>query len=687
MPPTSENLQETLENGLQRSQIQIELLKRELDLPQEGSSFNDEEASLVAVVATETMALRWDSSIGYYMELLVLDERTDVSRIKRNAGSLLWQHYEYIGKVENAWIEQRKLVAKLLFSRSFPLAIQVYADIKARLLSKFSIGYMPQTLEFSGNYDEKSGHPIYFARDIVIYEVTVTPMPQDVNTHVRDAQKQLYSVELIRREEPSMPPEATPTPTPTPSQIPSQQELIARIEREAAEKIEFFYRQKEKHGLSQDFVQSLITRGLSKEAGGIAILEEIEKRQVIETPPPEQSRIEVTSHEIDTQIDMGVEILLARNLPQAQVRVRDGNRFRHHSMTDIAKSMLEDKGIRTRGLPPFELFKRMQGMEAFKTLQSNYAARVLLEGYQSQVKSWDPFILRRPLSGFSDAIFARASRAPALQKVVNGIVKQGTLAADEIEKAALASYSRFLVLGRQAILSDDLGQFTGDVWQFGIMAGVLESRLIYAQLVNNPVMSDGKKFWSADHRNVGNGEKLDIDGLSAARKAIRSQRNSQNEVISLNMRCVIGGTDLETIMEQLLLLGNNPASTDQANPFKGKYIPISDPMLDDNPDVWIATTGKEMNPIGVLGYYDGQEGPYILSSDSDITVDGTTFRYGIDVVAKLVDWRGAWINKVPAKTIPDPAEDVEGFIESGGTTRNNRNRPGRNTDIKPADGE
>jgi hypothetical protein len=633
--------------------------QRLLDLSsQDQLSFNDDEMSFKAVVATESMALRYNMELGYYHELLTLDQSVILDRVASEGAPLLWEHRDFIGRVQKAWIQNRQLYADLIFSKNAPLATQVYRDFKDGVLTKFSIGYTVGLLEDTGKRDASTGHPIMAAKKVRIFEVTATPMAQDNATGVRNLDN-TEICEVIKLQERVMELENVQE---VPKIQHSDAEIIARAIAETEERIEFLYRQKAKHDLSDDFISDLIKRKVTKGDCGVLILESLETRQNEHKPAPEQTRIEVTGDHRQKIIDFSTDALIAKNLPQANIKIANDNPYRNYTLMDIGRELLEDSGISTRGLPPVNLFKRLQGMDAFKALQANFAARTLQNGYQSVVRSWEPFIVRRPVRNFADILISRASRAPRLRKVIGGNVKQGSLAADEIETTKLASYSTWLALERQAIISDELGQFTEEIWAFGIMSGLLESQLIYAQLINNAVMSDGKTFFSADHGNVGTGETLDVDGLSTARKAIRSQKSSTNDPIQLDMSCIITGTSLQTKAEQLLYIGINPASVDQVNPFKGKYAIVSDSLLDDNPEIWIASTSKERNPIGILGYLDGQEGPYV-ETDTDITIDGTRFRYGIDVVAKLIDWRGCWVNGVPTNKVTDPADDVRGFVE------------------------
>ena len=660
---------------LAKTEVTLPMQHRLLDLkPQKfaKTSFNDEARSMTAVVATESMALRWNPEVGQYMELLILDDSVDVSRVEERAAPLLWQHHEYIGITDKAWIENRELHATLQFSKSWDLAQRIYGDMKENLINKFSIGYTVGILEDANKRDEKNGIPIFYARKVKLFEVTVTPMPQDTATGVRETEN-IYPCEIHKVQERSMPPEVVPEVTLTQTNQPNFEQLLAQRETETEQRIAHMYQQQRKHKLPDEFVADLLKRKVSIEKSFELILDQLEKRQEQETPIPVHTRVEVVTDHRDKMIGQAVEILMSRNVPQSNIKISQGNQFANHTLMDIGKVMLEDTGVNVRGLSQAIMYQRLQGMEAFKTLQANYASRTLQAGYDSVVRSWEPFIIRKPVRNFAEVLVARASRAPKPRKIVNGIVQQGSLAADEIEKTKLTSYSTWIALDRQAILSDDLGQFTEEIWAFGTMSGLLESQLIYSQLINNAVMSDGKPFFSADHGNVGAGETLDIEGLSTARQAIRSQRSSTGEPIQLSVSCIITGTALETKAEQVLFAGTTPAAIEQVNPFRGKYSIISDSLFDENSDIWIASVNKDRHPIGMLGYLEGQDKPYVLD-DTDITVDGTRFRYGIDVVAKLLDWRGAWINKLPTKKMIDPSEEV--FPEEAATAIRER-RPSR----------
>jgi HK97 family phage prohead protease len=632
---------------MEQATINLPLVTRRATLESQ-RSYNDDDLSFEAVIATESKALRLNWDIGQFYERIILDDTLSLDRVKSGAAPLLYEHSEHIGIIEDAWIENRSLVAKLRMSKS-DKGRQVYSELKDGTLRKFSIGYTVGKLTLEER-DAKTGVDVYRASNLTLYEATVTAMPADPATGVRSAEA--ISVPCIIESELKVKEQSMPETEMRAADTPKvDTDTLIRAE---TERVQYLYRMQATHNVDASVIDDLVARRTPISECAKIILDSLQVRQE-EAPIPRATQVEMTRDASEKLVDAATVALIRRYAPQAKLKAESGNPYQGYTIRQVMEEFVEARGVKTRGVNPNQIYRRAQGLQDFTVLQENFASRLLLESYQSTIRTFDPFTVRRPIGNFSENLRARPSRAPVLQRVGDdGTVAKGTLSIEEIEKYKLASYSTWMTLTRQALISDDLGQFTSDVWEFGQQAGLLESQLVYSQLINNPNLGDNKPLFSTERKNIGGGAGLDIAGLSAARQALRQQTNAQGDRINLEMGVVIVGSALETIAEKLLTPTVVETNASDVNVFKGRFTLVVDSIMDANEDVWFACVPRERYPIVELGYLDGQEGPYILS-DTTIDVDGTAFRYGIDVAAKILDFRGIWASKIPTNKINDPS--------------------------------
>ncbi|MEL0625302.1 Mu-like prophage major head subunit gpT family protein, partial [Marinomonas arenicola] len=73
---------------------------------------------------------------------------------------------------------------------------------------------------------------------------------------------------------------------------------------------------------------------------------------------------------------------------------------------------------------------------------------------------------------------------------------------DNAEQIQLATYGRLFSISRQTIINDDLQAFTKLPMKMGRAAIRTVGDLVYALLMSNPNMKDGKSLFHADHNNI-----------------------------------------------------------------------------------------------------------------------------------------------------------------------------------------
>ena len=168
------------------------------------SNIIDEEQQVIQIsISSETPVIRNDNGYCYYEVLLHTPDAIDLSRANDGAAVLEKHGGEQIGVFESAWIENRKVYAKLRFSKNNPEAIQFFKDMKDGILRNFSIDYsinsiLPVTEQIEG-YDKIT------ANKWTLLGVSLAPIPADASIGLGRADATETNREAVLETEPIAP--------------------------------------------------------------------------------------------------------------------------------------------------------------------------------------------------------------------------------------------------------------------------------------------------------------------------------------------------------------------------------------------------------------------------------------------------------------------------------------------------
>ena len=172
----------TPDNTSQRFPDKLPMQFRGMDANIRAMSDEDgepEDNVLMFTLSSETPYERW-----WGVEVLDHSESAvDMSRLK-NRAPFLWNHNasEYLGVIEDAYIEEKKIHIKVRFSDR-PFAKEKYADCKAGILCKTSVGYQPQDLKWTG---EKDNLDTYLVTKWMPLEGSLVTIPADDSVGTKD---------------------------------------------------------------------------------------------------------------------------------------------------------------------------------------------------------------------------------------------------------------------------------------------------------------------------------------------------------------------------------------------------------------------------------------------------------------------------------------------------------------------
>lgn len=353
----------------------------------------------------------------------------------------------------------------------------------------------------------------------------------------------------------------------------------------------------------------------------------------------------VNAHHEDFK-QAAVDAMLMRNGVQVADPHPAAQDLRGRSILDVAEMMVSNAG-RTflGGAGPLEIVRAAMTTSDFPELLSGIASRSLMIGYQGEPASYRQWVREVEVRDFKEVKRVAISSAPPLLHLPEHAAYQEGSLSEKAEPYSLDTWGRQMILTRQAMVNDDLGGFARLPQAFGASAARKETDMVYQLLIDNPVMSDGNALFSAQHANDISPAALSVTSLSAARKAMRRQKDVSGEgYLNIVPRYLIVPTALES--EAMLLVANEhfertiSGDTTRAGLEWIKALEIVvDPRLDDDSETAWYMAGHTSQCDTIESAH--LEGERVFTEESkDWDTDAYKIKARIDYMAAVIDWVG-----------------------------------------------
>ncbi len=633
------------------------------------SSYQENDNSLEVVWSTGAAVTRFDWWNGeYYNEELSLD--AGAVRLDRlNAGAAVldthdqWSLRSVLGSVVpgSAKIEGNLATARVSLADTADVADTV-AKIIAGHIRNISVGYIVHQY----TRIEKDGErPVMRADDWEPTEISFVPVPADGAAQVRsqDAKQGgfpcvIRGIPAASTKEKHMPPENNPQGAPAgdagqrqnqpaPVVVEGQNTTPAVSARRISDVVS-------RSNLGADFALELIGRneGTPMSEGDLtdAITERLAGQRQ-SAPINSGFSVGTSSVESDEFRSAMSNAILLRTNPSEQMSPQEreaAREFRGMTLLEMGRCYLDGIGVSTRGMDRMTLAGEALGMRGgmlttsdFAFILQNAANKRVRRGFESAPQTFRPFISTGTLPDFKAAPIIGLGDAPALLLVLeNGEFKRGSMA-DFGDSYKLATYGRIIAITRQTLVNDDMRMLDRVPAAFGRQAADLESDLVYAQLLANPTMYDGKVLFHADHGNLaGSGGAITETTLAAGKQAMRSQASAEGNVLNLAPRFLIVGPAKE-VEAQKMLSAVQATAVGDVNVFQNSLELIVESRITGNQ--WFLGADPAAFDTIELASLEGQEGVF-TESRVGFDVDGVETKARVDRVAKALDWRGLYKN-------------------------------------------
>jgi hypothetical protein len=325
-----------------------------------------------------------------------------------------------------------------------------------------------------------------------------------------------------------------------------------------------------------------------------------------------------------------------------------GNPFVGKSAREIARDCLENQGENVRGLGDNEIVKRAftSSTSDFPVILENVLHRTVVSSYLTVGETWRRFCTTGNVTDFREWRRLKLASIGTLDQITElSEFKNKPLKDAEAESIKIETYGNIVNISRQMIVNDDLGAFLGISAQLGRAAALTIEKAVYAMLLSNPVMSDGKTLFHADHGNLSaTGSALSVVGLDANRVAMAQQMD-------------VGGNDFLDVSPTVLLVPKSLGGTakvinrseydpdtanklQRANMVFGLFNDIVDTARLSGTARYLFADPALM-PALEVAFLNGNDTPY-LEQENGFTVDGVSYKVRIDFGVAAIEHRAVY---------------------------------------------
>lgn len=615
-----------------------QLIIRRTPVALEPSSWDAETRTVTAVISTGAAVSRYDFQGEFDEALTISAEAIDLSRVE--GAPVLDNHdrssaQSVIGAIERAWVEGRRLLARLKFSGR-PEVAGLLQDIADGVLRNVSVGYTVQRFEEG---KDKNGRRTRTATRWTPREVSIVPIGADAGAAIRSADMTTAAAAATPPEQ-SVAAEVAAVTEPTVTRAETNVAIrsIARLS-----------------GLGQDWIDGQIDADATEDQARAAAFDAMRMRSS-GTGAIRTTRVEIVADHADPEArarSIG-EALFARVTPAHQLS-EQARPFAGMSMLDIARDCLRVRNIQTAGLAATTIIERaLHTTSDFPLVLGDATGRTLRAAYAAAPSGLKRVARQTTARDFKDRHRVQLGEAPRLEKVnESGEFKSGTIGEGK-ETYRVATYGKIFGLSRQAIVNDDLRAFDDVPRKMGQAAAATEAQLladlILANSGNGPTMADGNPLFHSSHKNKATGGDVGaftgaspaFDALvGAGRLALRKQVGLSGELISVTPKFLIVPPDQETAAEKGLAPVTATKTADY-NPFSGKLELVVEPRLNSATRWYLSADPSEVDGLE-YAYLEGAPGPQITTR-AGFEVDGVEIKVALDFGAGFVDWRSWFMN-------------------------------------------
>lgn len=405
--------------------------------------------------------------------------------------------------------------------------------------------------------------------------------------------------------------------------------------------------------LNETVIDDMIGRGLSLGDAALEIVDALEKRQA---PAMGAGRIEMGEDGRDKFRSAAADGLAMRSGIHVEKPAAGYEEFRGRSLERLAEECITRSGGSIAGMGRNDIAKVALGMNSrsfaglstsdFPSLMSDVANRVLVDAHAEAEVTWNVISDIVDAADFRPINLVDMGGFPELQLVgENGEYKDVKFEEGK-ETYVVKRRGNMFRLTYEMVRNDDLRAFLRIPRMFGSAAQRTVNNAVYGLLSSNPTMGDGKALFSADRKNLVEGDLRaapSIDTLSEGRRLMRRFKDLGGEAaLNLTPKFLVCGSMHENNVDVILASAGMPQtgmSSTVTNPWKGRLTPVIDAVLDGySEETWYLLPAVNSSPVIEVAFLDGEQAPY-LDSELDFDSDGIKYKCRLAFGAGIVGSR------------------------------------------------
>jgi ATP-dependent protease ClpP protease subunit len=298
------------------------------------------------------------------------------------------------------------------------------------------------------------------------------------------------------------------------------------------------------------------------------------------------------------------------------------------------------------GMRQFTMVGATHSTSDFVEILGNVASKSMLKGYMEAPETFTAWTSRGTLTDFKPTKRVDLNLFPSLDVVLEGAEYTYGTIGEHGELTQLATYGKMFSITRQAIINDDLSVFTKVPSRMGRAANRTIGNLVYAVLIDNPLMADGVALFDTDHNNVATGA-ITTANLDAARSKMARQSDPDSIAeggLNIRPKFLLVPVELEGRAAQVVASEYEVTATGTNNTRAPNYVRsmaqvISEARLSaDSTAEWYLAADPALHDTIEVSYLDGNDRP-TLEQREGWNVDGVEFKVRIDAAVKALDFR------------------------------------------------
>lgn len=399
--------------------------------------------------------------------------------------------------------------------------------------------------------------------------------------------------------------------------------------------------------LDTDFGDTLVNEGVTVDVARQRIIDHIATNAPTIT---NYSPASIPLAQFQARADAMSSAIAHRANPRNQL-IEGADAFAGRRLVVLARDFLESTGVSTRNMGDVQVaqavFRYQQPRAAgqhttadFPALMGNTVGRTLRRAYELAPQTFKPFVRPATVPDFRPVSRVALSDISKMQAVAEGAEYQYATVGDSSEQYVVGKWGQIISITWETIINDDLNAFDRIPMAMGQEAAQVESDVVWAILLSNPLMSDGKTLFHADHGNLGAAADIDINSLQAGRTRMRTQKTANGRFLNNAPSYLIAGPLKEQKANQYTSSNYVATKNGDINPdYNRSLTPIIEGRIVDNS--WFLSADPNSQSIDTIeaAHLAGHEGLQTEQRQGFVT-DGVEIKGRLVFGAKAIDWRG-----------------------------------------------